>query len=93
MRPKTAPQTRSWDPLHHAPTASTYPSPLYFSLGKWQGFEMEEKGAKKGIPAQTHNVVAKYWGKGGILKWVEFLFSHASFWNGTPTPSFIGQKI
>ena len=23
--------------------------------------------------AQTHNVVAKYWGKGGILKWEEFL--------------------
>jgi hypothetical protein len=50
---------------------------------------MEEEG----ILAQTHNVVAKYWGKGGILKWAEFLCSHASsFWNGTPTPSFIGQK-
>ena len=32
---------------------------------------MEEEG----ILAQTHNVVAKYWGKGGILKWEEFLFS------------------
>jgi hypothetical protein len=53
---------------------------------------MEEKGLEKGILAQTHNVVAKYWGKGGILKWAEFLFSHASCWNGTPTPSFIGQK-
>jgi hypothetical protein len=31
------------------------------------------KRAEKGILAQTHNVVAKYWGKGGILKWVEFL--------------------
>jgi hypothetical protein len=40
---------------------------------------MEEKGLKKGILAQTHNVVAKYWGKGGILKWAEFLFSCASF--------------
>jgi hypothetical protein len=49
---------------------------------------MEEKG----ILAQTHNVVAKYWGKGGILKWAEFLCSRASLWNGTPTPSFIGQK-
>jgi hypothetical protein len=49
---------------------------------------MEEKG----ILAQTHIVVAKYWGKGGILKWAEFLCSHASPWNGTPTPSFIGKK-
>jgi hypothetical protein len=38
---------------------------------------MEEKGVEKGILAQTHNVVAKYWGKGGILKWAEFHFSHA----------------
>ena len=42
--------------------------------------------------AQTHNVVAKYWGKGGILKWAKFLFSHASSWKGTPTPYFIGQN-
>ena len=49
---------------------------------------MEEEG----VLAQTHNVVAKYWGKGGILKWAEFLCSRASLWNGTPTPSFIGQK-
>jgi hypothetical protein len=62
--------------------------PLQFSLGKWKGSAKEEKG----ILAQTHNVVAKYWGKGGILKWAEFLFSHDFFWNGAPTPSFIGQK-
>jgi hypothetical protein len=92
MRPDTAPRTRSWAPLHHAPTASMYSSPLQFSLGKWQGFAMEEKGLKKGILDQTHNVVEKYWGKGGILKWVEFLFSCASLWDGTPTPSFIGKK-
>jgi hypothetical protein len=36
-----------------------YYSPLQFSLGKWQGFANEEEG----IMAQTHNVVAKYWGK------------------------------
>jgi hypothetical protein len=89
MRSATAPRTRSWDPLHHAPTTSTYSSPLQFSLGKWQGFAMEEKG----ILSQTHNVVAEYWGKGGILKWAEFLCSRASLWNGTPTPYFIGQKI
>jgi hypothetical protein len=47
---------------------------------------------KKGILAQTHNVVAKYWGKGGMLKWAEFLCFHDSLLNGTPTPSFIGQK-
>ena len=88
MRPTTAPQNQSWVPLHHAPTASTYSSPLQFSLWKWKGFAMEEEG----ILAQTHNVVAKYWGKGGILKWAEFLCSRASSWNGTPTPSFIGQK-
>jgi hypothetical protein len=33
---------------------------------------------KKGILAQTHNVVAEYWGKGGIQKWKEFLCSRAS---------------
>ena len=60
MRSTTAPRTRSWAPIHHAPTASTYSSPLHFSLGKWKGFAMEEKG----ILAQTHNVDAKYWGKG-----------------------------
>jgi hypothetical protein len=49
---------------------------------------MEEEG----ILAQTHHVAAKYWGKGGMMKWAEFLFSHSSLWNGTPTPSFIGQK-
>jgi hypothetical protein len=49
---------------------------------------MEEKR----ILAQTHNVVAQYWGKGGIMKWAEFLCSRASLWNGTPTPSFIFQK-
>jgi hypothetical protein len=27
------------------------------------------KRAEKGILAQTHNVVAEYWGKRGILKW------------------------
>jgi hypothetical protein len=64
------------------------PSPPQFSLGKWKRLAMEEKS----ILAQTHNVVAKYWGKGGILKWVDFLFSLASLWNGTPTPYFIGQK-
>jgi hypothetical protein len=56
MRSTTAPRTRSWAPLHHAPTDSMYYSPLQFSLGKWQGFAMEEEG----IIAQTHNVVAKY---------------------------------
>jgi hypothetical protein len=50
-------------------------SPPQFSLGKWQGFAREEEG----ILAQTHNVVAKYWGKGGILKWAEFLCSDAYF--------------
>jgi hypothetical protein len=49
---------------------------------------MEEKI----ILAQTHNVVEKYWGEGGILKWSDFLCSHASSWNGTPKPYFIGQK-
>jgi hypothetical protein len=49
---------------------------------------MEEEG----ILAQTHKVFAKYWGKGGILNWAYFLCSRASLWNGTPTPSFIGQK-
>jgi hypothetical protein len=39
---------------------------------------MEEKG----ILAQTQNVVAKYWGKGGILKWAEFICSRASFGMG-----------
>jgi hypothetical protein len=80
MRLETAPQTRSWAPLHHASTTSMYSSPLQFSLGKWQGFAME----KEGILAQTHNVVEKYWGKGEILK--------SSLWNGAPIPSFIGQK-
>jgi hypothetical protein len=47
MRPETAPRTRSGAPLHRAPTASTYSSPLQFSLGKWQGFAMEENGLKK----------------------------------------------
>jgi hypothetical protein len=65
-----------------------YSYPLQFCLGKWQGFAME----KEGILAQIHNVVAKYWGKGGIWKWEEFLCSHASLCNGTPTPYFIGQK-
>jgi hypothetical protein len=46
-----------------------YSYPLQFSLGKWKGFAKEEEG----ILAQTHNVLAKYWGKGGIIKWVEFL--------------------
>jgi hypothetical protein len=32
------------------------------------------------------------WGKRGMIKWAEFLFSRASLWNGTPNPSFIGQK-
>jgi hypothetical protein len=63
-------------------------SPLQFSLGKWKGFIKEEEG----IMAQTHNVVAKYWGNGGILKWAKFLCSRASSWNGAPTTSFIGQK-
>jgi hypothetical protein len=63
-------------------------SPIQFSLGKWQGFAKEEDG----ILAQTHNVVAKYWGNEGIFKWAKFLCSHASFWNGTPTPYFIGKK-
>jgi hypothetical protein len=81
MRPTTPPRNRSWDPLHHAPTSSTHSYPLHLSLGKWQGFAMEEEG----ILAQTHNVVAKYWDKGGILKWAEFLGSRASLWNGTPT--------
>jgi hypothetical protein len=47
---------------------------------------------EKGIMDQTHNAVEKYWGKGGMMKWAEFLFSHAYCRNGTPTPSFIGQK-
>jgi hypothetical protein len=38
------------------------PSPLHFYLGEWKGLAME----KKEILAQTQNVVAKYWGKGGI---------------------------
>jgi hypothetical protein len=42
--------------------------------------------------SSTHNVVAKYWGNGGVLKWVEFLWSCGYFWNGAPTPYFIGQK-
>jgi hypothetical protein len=54
--------------------------------------EMVCDGGKR-ILAQTHNVVEKYWGKGGILKWAEFLCFHDSFWNGTPTPSFIIQNI
>jgi hypothetical protein len=74
MRPATAPQTQSWAPLHHAPTASMSSSPLQFSLGKFQRLAMEEKG----ILAQNLNVGEKYWGKGGILKWEEFLFSHDS---------------
>jgi hypothetical protein len=37
---------------------------LFNSLGKWQGLAIEEKG----ILSQTHNVVEKYWGKGGLLK-------------------------
>jgi hypothetical protein len=61
---------------------------LFSSLGKLKGFAKEEEG----IMAQTHNVVAKYWGKGGISKWAKFLCSRAYFWNGAPTPSFIGQK-
>jgi hypothetical protein len=88
MRLEIAPRTWSWDPLHHAPNSSTYYSPLQFSLGKWKGLAMEEEG----ILAQTHNVVAKYWGKGGILKWEEFLCSRASPWNGIPRPYFIGKK-
>jgi hypothetical protein len=63
-------------------------SPLPFSLGKWKGFAKEEEG----ILAQTHNVIGKYWGNRGILKWAEFLCSHASLWSGDPTPSFIGQN-
>jgi hypothetical protein len=47
MRLTTDPRTRSWAPLHHAPNASTYSCPLDFSLGKWKGFAMEEKGLKK----------------------------------------------
>jgi hypothetical protein len=47
---------------------------------------------EEGILAQTHKMVAKYWGKGGILKWEEFLCSCDSLWNGAPTPSFIGKK-
>jgi hypothetical protein len=49
---------------------------------------MEEKG----ILAQTDNMVEKYWGKGGILNWAEFLCSRTSLWNGTQTPYFIGKK-
>jgi hypothetical protein len=49
---------------------------------------MEEKG----ILAQTHNVVAKYWGRGGILKWVEFLFSHASSLEWDPDTFFYRPK-
>jgi hypothetical protein len=45
---------------------------------------MEEKGLEKEIMAQTHNVVAKYWEKGGILKWAEFLCSHAYFVGNGP---------
>jgi hypothetical protein len=74
MRPENAPRTRSWAVLHHAPTSSTHSSPLQFSPWKSQGFAKEEEG----IMSQTHNVVAKYWGKGGILKWAEFLCSRAS---------------
>jgi hypothetical protein len=50
---------------------------VFFSssiLSTEEGFAKEEEG----ILAQTHNVVAKYWGNGGILKWTEFLCSHAS---------------
>jgi len=42
MRLTTSPRTQSLDPLHNAPTTSTYFSPPQFSLGKWQGFAMEE---------------------------------------------------
>jgi hypothetical protein len=78
----TAPRTWSEDPLHHAPTASTYPSPLQSSLGKWKGFAMEEKGI----------LAAKYWGKGGILKWAEFLCSCASSLEWDPNPFFYRPK-
>jgi hypothetical protein len=49
-------------------------------------------GLKKGILAQTHNVVAKYWGKGGILKWAEFLCSHALFLKWDPNTFFYRPK-
>ena len=32
------------------------------------------------------------WGKGGLIKWEEILCSHVYSCNGTPTPSFMGQK-
>jgi hypothetical protein len=88
MRPEIAPRTQSCYPLHHAPTTSTYSSPLHFSLGKWKGFAMEEEG----ILAQTHNVVVKYWGKGRILKWVEFLYSCASLLEWGPNTFFYRPK-
>jgi hypothetical protein len=60
------------------------PSPLRFSLGEWKGLAME----RKRILAQTLNVVAKYWEKGGIWKWVEFLCSHDFFLTWDPNPFF-----
>jgi hypothetical protein len=52
------------------------------------------KRVEKGILTQTHNVVAKYWGKGGILKWAEFIFSHASlFLEWDPNTFFSRKKI
>jgi hypothetical protein len=65
-----------------------YCSPLQFFLGKWQVFAMEEEG----ILAQTHNVVAKYWGKGVILKWAEFLCSRASLLEWDPNTFFCRPK-
>jgi hypothetical protein len=50
------------------------------------------KRVEKGILAQTHNVVTKYWDKGGILNWAEFLCSHASLFLEWDPKTFFYKK-